>query len=79
MQHIMPHQQFQTVRKAADCLEVAKATVRHGIKRGNLRARGIRKSWRIAASDLAEFLQRHQTLKRQNASQGGHSGKAKTV
>lgn len=79
MQHIMPRQQFQSVRKAANCLQVAEATLRHRIKTGDLLAIEPGKSWPIAASDLEEFLPRHQTLKRQSARQGGHSDKANTV
>ena len=57
----MPQDQYQTVKEVADRLKVAEATVRHWIKEGQLRAIDIGKSWRIADSDLADFLAAHQT------------------
>lgn len=57
----MPHDQYQTVKEVADRLKVAEATVRHWIKEGQLRAIDIGKGWRIADSDLADFLLSHQT------------------
>lgn len=57
----MPQDQYQTVREVADRLKVAEATVRHWIKEGQLRAIDIGKGWRIADSDLADFLLAHQT------------------
>ena len=57
----MPQDQYQTVKEVADRLKVAEATVRHWIKEGQLRAIDIGKGWRIADSDLADFLLSHQT------------------
>lgn len=57
----MPHDQYQTVKEVADRLKVAEATVRHWIKEGQLRAIDIGKGWRIADSDLDDFLLSHQT------------------
>jgi excisionase family DNA binding protein len=57
----MPKDQYQTVKEVADRLKVAEATVRHWIKEGQLRAIDIGKGWRIADTDLAEFLLAHQT------------------
>ena len=57
----MPHDQYQTVREVAERLKVAEATVRHWIREGQLRAIDIGKGWRIADSDLADFLMAHQT------------------
>ncbi len=56
LQKTMPQDQYQTVKEVADRLKVAEATVRHWIKEGQLRAIDIGKSWRIADSDLADFL-----------------------
>lgn len=61
----MPHDQYQTVKEVADRLKVAEATVRHWIKEGQLRAIDIGKGWRIADSDLADFLLSHQTTPKQ--------------
>jgi excisionase family DNA binding protein len=57
----MPQDQYQTVKEVADRLKVAEATVRHWIRKGQLRAIDIGKGWRIADSDLADFLLSHQT------------------
>lgn len=57
----MPQDQYQTVREVADRLKVAEATVRHWIKEGQLRGIDIGKGWRIADTDLADFLLSHQT------------------
>lgn len=57
----MPQDQYQTVKEVADRIKVAEATVRHWIKEGQLRAIDIGKGWRIADSDLADFLLSHQT------------------
>jgi excisionase family DNA binding protein len=56
----MPKDQHQTVKDVADRLKVAEATVRHWIKEGQLRAIDIGKGWRIADTDLANFLLAHQ-------------------
>ncbi|ODS56820.1 MAG: excisionase [Agrobacterium sp. SCN 61-19] len=56
----MPNEHYQTVREVADRLKVAEATVRHWIKRGELRAIDIGKGWRIADADLDDFLRRHE-------------------
>ena len=60
----MPNEQYQTVKDVADRLKVAEATVRHWIRQGDLRAIDIGKGWRIADTDLAQFLERHQTAPR---------------
>ncbi len=60
----MPQDQYHTVRELADRLKVAEATVRHWIRTGDLRAIDIGKGWRIAESDFALFLERHQTAPR---------------
>jgi len=57
----MPQDQYQTVREVADRLKVAEATVRNWIREGQLRAIDIGKGWRIADTDLANFLLSHQT------------------
>lgn len=57
----MPKDHYQTVRDVSDRLKVAEATVRHWIRSGDLRAIDIGKGWRIADSDLADFLLAHQT------------------
>lgn len=70
----MPQDQYQTVKEVAARLRVAEATVRQWIKTGNLRAIDIGKGWRIADSDLVEFLQLHQTApKRQGAGADDHA------
>lgn len=61
----MPLDQYQTVKDVADRLKVAEATVRCWIKLGQLRAIDIGKGWRIANTDLNEFLRLHQTAPRQ--------------
>lgn len=63
----MPLDQYQTVKEVADRLKVAEATVRHWIKLGQLRAIDIGKGWRIANTDLNEFLRLHQTAPRQHS------------
>ncbi|MCZ0963425.1 helix-turn-helix domain-containing protein [Paracoccus benzoatiresistens] len=76
----MPQDQYQTVREVADRLKVAEATVRHWIKKGQLRAIDIGKGWRIADSDLADFLTAHQTapkLPREILNGRGPEGDAK--
>lgn len=60
----MPRDQYHTVKDLADRLKVAEATVRHWIRTGDLRAIDIGKGWRIAESDFAQFLERHQTAPR---------------
>lgn len=60
----MPHDHYQTVKEVADRLKVAEATVRHWIKTGELRAIDIGKGWRIADTDLEQFIQRHETAPR---------------
>jgi len=60
----MPQENYQTVKEVADRLKVAEATVRHWIKLGDLRAIDIGKGWRIANTDLEQFLERHQSAPR---------------
>lgn len=60
----MPEENYQTVREVADRLKVAEATVRHWIKLGDLRAIDIGKGWRIANTDLEQFLERHRSAPR---------------
>jgi len=62
----MPQDQYQTVQEVADRLEVAEATVRQWIKAGALRAIAIGKGWRISDTDLAQFLEDHETAPRQS-------------
>jgi len=64
----MPHDRYQTVQQLAERLEVAEATVRHWIKSGELRAIDIGKGWRIADTDLEQFLLVRQTAPRRSAS-----------
>lgn len=76
----MPQDQYQTVREVADRLKVAEATVRHWIKEGQLRAIDIGKGWRIADTDLADFLLSHQTapkMPRSGLNGSGPEGDAK--
>jgi len=58
--------QFLTVKEVADLLKVGEVTVRHWIKGGELRAIDVGREWRIAPSDLENFLQRHATIARSN-------------
>jgi excisionase family DNA binding protein len=60
----MPEERYQTVREVADRLKVAEATVRHWIRLGDLRAIDIGKGWRIANTDLKQFLERYQSAPR---------------
>ncbi len=60
----MPEENYQTVKEVADRLKVAEATVRLWIKLGDLRAIDIGKGWRIANTDLEQFLERHQSTPR---------------
>lgn len=60
----MPHDRYQTVQELAERLEVAEATVRQWIKSGELRAIDIGKGWRIADSDLEQFLKARETAPR---------------
>jgi len=53
--------QFLTVKEVADLLKIGEVTVRHWIKGGELRAIDVGREWRIAPSDLEQFLQRHAT------------------
>jgi excisionase family DNA binding protein len=67
----MPQDRYQTVQAIAERLEVAEATVRHWIKSGELRAIDIGKGWRIADTDLDQFLRARETAPRGPSSQGG--------
>ena len=78
----MPQDQYQTVKEVAERLKVAEATVRHWIKEGQLRAIDIGKGWRIADSDLADFLLSHQTapkMPRAGLNGSGPEGGAKCL
>lgn len=65
----MPQDRYQTVQEVADRLEVAEATVRQWIKAGALRAIDIGKGWRIADTDLLQFLTAHETAPRNSATE----------
>lgn len=54
----MPQDRYQTVQ------ELAEATVRQWIKKGELRAIDIGKDWRIADADLERFLKLRETAPR---------------
>jgi excisionase family DNA binding protein len=66
----MPQDRYQTVQELADRLEVAEATVRQWIKAGALRAIDIGKGWRIADTDLDQFLRARETAPRGGAPHG---------
>lgn len=73
----MPQDQYQTVRDAAEPVEVA--GVRRWIKEGQPRATDIGKVWRIADRDLPDFQITHQTPPRMplaGLSAGGAEGDA---
>lgn len=70
----MPKETYQTVKELADRLKVAEATVRHWIKLGELRAIDIGKGWRIANTDLEQFLERHQSAPRATGGAGQMKG-----
>jgi excisionase family DNA binding protein len=63
----MPKDRYQTVQELAARLEVAEATVRQWIKSGELRAIDIGKGWRIADTDLDQFLRARETAPRPDA------------
>lgn len=63
----MRQETYQTVQDVSERLDVAQATVRLWIKSGALRAIVIGKSWRIADSDLDQFLIAHETAPRAGA------------
>jgi len=64
----MPIDQYQTVQELAERLEVSEATIRQWIKSGELRAIDIGKGWRIANTDLANFLKTRETAPRKSTS-----------
>jgi excisionase family DNA binding protein len=66
----MPKDRYQTVQELAERLEVAEATVRQWIKSGELRAIDIGKGWRIADTDLDQFLRARETAPRGGAPHG---------
>ena len=57
----MPQHSFLIVHEVAELLRVAEATVRLWIKSGDLRAIDLGREWRVARSDLDDFLDRHAT------------------
>lgn len=69
----MPQDRYQTVQDVADRLNVAEATVRQWIKSGALRAIDIGKGWRIADTDLAQFLRAHETSPRPSETRPGQT------
>lgn len=60
----MLSRQFLTVKNVAELLKVGEVTVRHWIRRGDLRAIALGREWRVAPTDLEEFLERNQTVER---------------
>jgi excisionase family DNA binding protein len=66
----MPKDRYQTVQELAERLEVAEATVRQWIRSGELRAIDIGKGWRIADTDLDQFLRARETAPRGGAPHG---------
>ncbi len=69
----MPQDRYQTVQAIAERLDVAEATVRHWIKSGELRAIDIGKGWRIADTDLDQFLRARETAPRGDLAKPGES------
>lgn len=69
----MPQDRYKTVQDVADRLNVAEATVRQWIKSGALRAIDIGKGWRIADTDLAQFLRAHVTSPRPSETRPGQT------
>lgn len=67
----MPKDRYQTVQELAERLDVAEATVRQWIKSGELRAIDIGKGWRIADTDLDQFLRARETAPRPDAGRPG--------
>lgn len=59
---------FLTVKDVAELLKVGEVTVRHWIREGDLRAIDLGREWRIAPTDLEDFLQRHETVGRRHLS-----------
>lgn len=73
-QKAIPKDQHQTVKEVVGRLKVAEVTRRLRIKEGQLRAIDIGKGWRIADTDLANFLLAHQTAPRmKRAGLNGHA------
>lgn len=66
----MPQDRYQTVQAIAERLDVAEATVRQWIKSGELRAIDIGKGWRVADTDLEQFLLARETAPRGVAPHG---------
>jgi excisionase family DNA binding protein len=66
----MPQDRYQTVQDIAERLDVAEATVRQWIKSGELRAIDIGKGWRVADTDLEQFLRARETAPRGVAPHG---------
>lgn len=73
----MPNDRYQTVPELAQRLEVAEATVRVWIKSRKLRAIDIGKGWRIADTDLEQFLKAHETAPRSLANATAKAGTLK--
>jgi excisionase family DNA binding protein len=63
----MPIDRYQTVQELAERLEVSEATVRQWIRSGELRAIDIGKGWRVANTDLDNFLKARETAPRERS------------
>lgn len=55
----MSAESYLLVSEVAGLLRVGEATVRHWIRSGDMRAIDLGREWRIARSDLDDFIDRH--------------------